>query len=159
MKKGKKIKLRFNVIDFIIIIIVVGCIAGIVYRYNLVDRLIIDSKKDTMQVHFVAFSVSKELEDKLSVGDEFYLEGSGELLGTLKSSDSSDAVMIVSDENGKPVISYNKELKDIQGIISCSGVKRDNGFFIAGTKFIAPGSELVLESINVRISVIITEIS
>lgn len=159
MKTREKTKGRFNVIDLLIIVIVLGCIAGIVYRYNLVDRLIVDSTRDEVTVRFVTASVSKDIDEKLSDGDEFYIESSGEKFGTLTGHSSTDNSYVASDDNGRPVISYNKELRDIEGTISCRGVMRDEGFFIGGTQFVAPGSELVIESVNVRISVIITEIS
>jgi hypothetical protein len=38
-------------------------------------------------------------------------------------------------------------------------LQNDKGFFLGGTLFIAPGKNLIIESRNVRISVIITEIS
>lgn len=159
MKEKKSSKTGFNVIDLLIVIIVLGCIAGIIYRYNLVDRLIVDSKRDEVSVKFITAAVSKDIEDKLSDGDVFYIESSGELFGTLSGHTSTDNSYVASDDNGMPVISYNKELRDIEGTITCKGVMRDEGFFVDGTQFIAPGSELILESINVRVSVIITEIS
>lgn len=159
MKEKKSSKTGFNVIDLLIVIIVLGCIAGIIYRYNLVDRLIVDSKRDEVSVKFITAAVSKDIEDKLSDGDVFYIESSGELFGTLSDHTSTDNSYVASDDNGMPVISYNKELRDIEGTITCKGVMRDEGFFVDGTQFIAPGSELILESINVRVSVIITEIS
>ena len=157
--KSKRTSSKFNVIDLLIVVIVLGCIVGIVYRYNLVDRLMVNNKSDEMKVSFITTAVSKDIEDKISDGDVFYVENTGEAFGKLKEHESSDNSYVTADENGKAVISYNKELRDIQGSFICSGVMRDEGFFIGGTQFIAPGSELVLESVNVRISVIITEIS
>ena len=159
MKNKSASKTRFNVIDLLIVVIVIGCIAGIVYRYNLVDRIIVDSKRDEVSVKFITTAVSKDIEDKLSDGDVFYIESSGELFGTLSGHASTDNSYVASDDNGMPVISYNKELRDIEGTITCKGVMREEGFFVDGTQFVAPGSELILESINVRVSVIITEIS
>ena len=159
MRKTDEGKVRFNIIDFIIIVVVIGCIAGVVIRFNVVDKLVLDTKRDEVKISFAVAGISPQIANSINDGDEFYVVGSEELLGTLLSHSLSNAHTVVSNENGYPVESYDETLRDVRGVFAAAGVSGEDGFLLGGTLFLAPGKTLSVESRNVRISLIIREIS
>ncbi len=159
MKKTETGKIRFNIIDFLIIVIVIGCIVGVIMRYDIIDKLVLDSKRDEVKVSFMITGISPQIADQIKDGDEFYVVGASTSLGVLMDHTVSNAEKVEANENGFPVRSYDDTLRDVRGTFDSFGVQNENGFFLGGTLFIAPGKTLTIESRNVRISVIITEIS
>lgn len=159
MKKNENSKLRFNIIDLLIVIIVIGCIAGVIMRYDIVDKLVVNSKRDEVKVSFMITGISPQISEQIKDGDEFYVVGSSNSVGILQEHTLGNAEKVEANENGEPVRSYDDTLRDVRGSFVSLGVLNEKGFFLGGTLFIAPGKTLTIESRNVRISVIITEIS
>lgn len=159
MKKNEKSKIRFNIIDIIIVIIVIGSIVGVIFRYDIVDRLVLDSKRDEVNVSFMITGISPQISEQITDGDEFYVVGSSDSMGVLVEHTTGNFVTVEANEKGEPVQSFDDTLRDVRGTFSSLGVLNDEGFFLGGTLFIAPGKTLTIESRNVRVSVIITEIS
>ncbi|MBQ4054440.1 MAG: DUF4330 family protein [Clostridia bacterium] len=159
MKRSDGGKVRFNIIDFLIIVIVIGCIAGVIMRYDIVDKIVVDRDRDEVSVSFMITGISPQIADQIKDGDEFYVVGASDRLGVLADHTVTNAEKVEANENGFPVRSYDDTSRDVRGTFTSYGVNDDNGFFLGGTLFIAPGKTLTIESRNVRISVIITEIS
>ena len=159
MKKIENGKLRFNIIDILIIIIVIGSIVGVVFRYDIVDRLVLDSKRDEVRVSFMITGLSPQISEQITDGDEFYVVGSSDSIGTLVEHRTSNYLTVEANEKGEPVQSFDNTLRDVRGTFQSYGVLNEDGFFLEGTLFIAPGKTLTIESRNVRVSVIITEIT
>ena len=159
MKRSDGGKVRFNIIDFLIIVIVIGCIAGVIMRYDIIDKIVVDRDRDEVSVSFMITGISPQIADQIMIGDEFYVVGASNKLGVLADHTVTNAEKVEANENGFPVRSYDDTSRDVRGTFRSYGVNNDDGFFLGGTLFIAPGKTLTIESRNVRISVIITEIS
>ncbi len=158
-EKKKSGKLRFNIIDLLIIVIVLGCIAGAVIRYNIIDRIVLDTKRDEVRISFVVSSVTPQIANAVVDGEEFYVVGSTYTLGSLSDHSITNARLVEANESGLPVESFDETKRDIRGSFRSYGVLKEEGFFLSGTMFLAPGKELTAESKSVRFSLIITEIS
>ncbi|MBQ3100423.1 MAG: DUF4330 family protein [Clostridia bacterium] len=159
MKRSDSDKIRFNIIDFLIIVIAIGCIAGVIMRYDIIDKIVVDRERDEVSVSFMITGISPQISDQIKDGDEFYVVGANTRLGVLEDHTVSNAEKVEANENGFPVRSYDDTSRDVRGTFTSYGVNNEDGFFLGGTLFIAPGKTLTIESRNVRISVIITEIS
>lgn len=162
MKRKDDGKLHFNIIDFLIIFIVLGCIVGVVVRYNIIDRMVLDTKRDEVSISFLASGITPQIANTIDKanGEEFFVVGSSESIGTLELTPDSikNASIVEADDNGNPVKSSDDTLRDVRGVFKAYGNIRDDGFFLGGTLFAAPGKTLTVESRSVRFSVIITEI-
>ena len=159
MKRSDSGKVRFNIIDFLIIVIAIGCIAGVIMRYDIIDKIVVDRERDEVSVSFMITGISPQISDQIKDGDEFYVVGASTRLGVLADHTVGNAEKVEANENGFPVRSYDDTSRDVRGTFTSYGVKNEDGFFLGGTLFIAPGKTLTIESRNVRVSVIITEIS
>ena len=158
-KNANSGKLRFNIIDLLIVVIVLGCIAGVVVRYNIIDRIVLDTKRDEVKISFMVSGVTPQIAGAIVDGEEFYVVGSSYTIGVLNEHSITNALIVEANDNGLPVESFDDTLRDIRGSFTSHGVLREDGFFLGGTMFLAPGKTLVAESKSARFSLIITEIS
>ena len=158
-KKNNNGKLRFNIIDLLIVVIVLGCIAGAVIRYNVIDRIVLDTTRDEVKISFMVSGVTPQIAGAIVDGEEFYVVGSDYTIGVLTEHNISNALIVEANDNGQPVESFDDTLRDVRGSFRSHGVVREDGFFLGGTMFLAPGKTLIAESKSVRFSLIITEIS
>ncbi len=154
----KQSRKRLNVIDFVIIVIVLGCIAGIIARYNIVNRIVVDSDRDEVEISFVVTSISPMISEAVNDGDVFYSESSGNCIGTLIRHEVKNSEIVYSNENGEPVVGSDQTKRDVTGTLRAYGIMGSDGFMLEGTQFLAAGKKLTIQSLEVQISVIITEI-
>ncbi|MBQ7820687.1 MAG: DUF4330 family protein [Clostridia bacterium] len=158
---SNKTKLRFNGIDLMIIILIVGCIAGLALRYQLINVIRADSDSKSAKVSFYLSNIRSTSEDYFNEGDRFYIAGENEEFGTLESGFvfepaaeyhmKNDGVYVkTSSVNGR---------SDMYGSVKAKGLFTEDGeFLLNGTKYIAPGSELSLYSGNIEITVMLTNV-
>lgn len=155
---NKRTQRRFNIIDLLIVIVVIACIAGIIIRYNVVDRIVIDGERDSVQVSFMITDVSPDVVDAIKDGSVYYCEKTGNRIGKLLSHEVEDAVMVEINEAGEAYEVSDPDRKVIKGRFGAKGVMGENGFMLEGTQFITAGSVVTIQSLDVQVSVIITEI-
>jgi len=154
-----KIKARFNIIDLIIIIVILGCIAGAAIRYNVADRIGINAEQKTVEISFVIKDVRNSTAEALVIGDNFYWEQNGALLGVLKDKQSSEAESHYVGDDGVLQSVYSSERCDIKGVLTSTGtINEDGSFMLAGNQFVSAGKELDVKSPHIEVTLIITDI-
>ena len=152
------IRKRFNVIDFVILIVIIGCIAGVIVRYNFVNRILAPEETQTVTVTFTAKELPVKIIDSVNKKTSFTCVSTDNSLGKLNYFRVLDSEYVYTDTNGRPRIGHSDTKKDLTGSFEVTGIKNDNGFLLNGTQFLAPGNEITIKSRDVQLSVIITEI-
>lgn len=155
--------LHFNIIDFVIIIAVIACCAGIYIRYNIGG---IDEQQDnhiTAKAEFLLTDVSEQLCDALTVGSTVYFNFGnepkpiGELSMILSKLPAEQFKTLI---DGTIVKTYSDELRfDVRGIITLSGVMTEKGFLFNGEIFIAPGTNFNVQTPEADFNCIVTNIT
>jgi hypothetical protein len=153
-----KVKGKFNIIDFFIIVAIVGCVAGVFMRYDLATKIGLNSNKDEVEISFVVVGLREGSTEALVEGDTIYWEQNGMEIGKLVSKEISEAVHYILDDNYEYQKQYNKIRFDVRGVISSKGNMTDGGFMLNGTQFIAPGKELKIQSKNISTTVTVTAV-
>ena len=153
---GKSRKLRFSVIDLVIVLITVVLIVGVCARYDIVTRLFSKTSLTEAKVTFIAEAIT---EDEAEVFDEqtkFYLEGS--VFGTLSTvSNPSNALIYVENENGELIAVEDNSLFDLEGTFICKVLRgEDNSFLLDGNRYIAAGSVFTVRANGVAVKITIT---
>lgn len=157
--KVENSKKRFNIIDFLIILVVLALVLSIALRYNLADRVGITSRSDEVTVSFLVQKVSPTTIDAILPGDVFYIDQNSVLLGTLLTAQRYEAEQYHENEDGEMILSYTSAYIDIRGEIKASGSMTDSGFMLNGTTFIAPNKKITVKSKNVTCDIIVTSIT
>jgi hypothetical protein len=145
-------------IDIIIVLIIVACIIGTVFRGAILDRLNFSSSADSVKVSFSAENLTYEDVSALQTGDMLYL--SGKSFGTLSSMSYVKQTIVVPSKDGLSFTeAIDPEHYTLTGEIEISGKNTDKGFFFDSDIHIGVGKVLNLESSNSAISIVITKIT
>lgn len=165
---SKKIK-KFNVIDAIIIIAVVACIAGVLFRLFINKS---DLSAEEYSVTFTANGLAKEEISMIALDAEVYIteNGSRKAIGTVADNNIESVAdifkverdcMLVKDENGVYTEAYYPEgtLYMIEGRITVSGgYGSDGGFSSTSGVKLAPGMSLLVFTETADLEITVTEI-
>ena len=152
-------KIKFNVIDVLIVLVLLGCMIGIFLRYDLKSKLGLDSRKTEVEISFLIIGIRQGSTEALVEGDTIYWKQNGMEIGQLMSKEVSNSETWVLDEN------YNKYIKnfddlsyDVRGVIKAKGNIKESGFMLNGTQYLAPGKTFEVESKNISVALTITNI-
>lgn len=156
-KTGRKI--RFNILDVAVAVLLLGAIAGIMIRYSVVDRIGATSQKEEARITFVAAELRDSTTEAFVKGDVFYWKQNGMRVGTLESKDRNYSEVMIRNSDFEMVKAVNDSRYDVTGVIRASGIFTDDGFMLDGTQYIGPGKEMILQSKNITVTVTITEVS
>ena len=159
VKKTKKIKP--NIIDFIILIAIIGAIIGIAIRSGVVEKVTINNSLESARVTFLISGVSESTGECFDNGDVFYSSTHGCTFGTLEQFWPNPAEIYAADEFGalkKVYLAEEFGMIDIDGTMICTGVFTADGFFLGGSHFIAPNSPVTVKSADVEVNILIMDI-
>ncbi len=155
--KQKK-RVRFNAIDFLIVVVVIGCIVGVFMRYNLAERFGVNVAEHKAEISFLIKEMDNTAVEAMVVGDAFYKQN-GVLIGYLKERTAVASESYMADSRGLPKVLYSDTESDVTGVLAATGTFAEDGSFtLAGGHFIAPGTELEVSSPHIRITLLITDI-
>ena len=168
-------KIRFNILDAVILLLIILCIVGLCFRHTITESL---GLGDDLQSYRVSFEVRGErytLPGQLAKGDKLYF-ADGILAGTLMGVDEysienaltagnetlivTPAETYVNDGGSFVSVSYPEgSLIDAEGAFRCEGGYGDGGYFLlSGDRYLAVGQTLTLYTDTVKITFTVTEI-
>ncbi|MBQ8848915.1 MAG: hypothetical protein IJ011_01115 [Clostridia bacterium] len=162
---------KFRALDVVIIILILTAVAGVYFRYNILDML---TGNKNLKDYVVSFEISDILystENYINVGDKvYYNNDSGEELGTLieASEDAKNALIVVpaiknfipDGENRAVEVSYPVNTRiDASGRMKCRGTySEDGGFLVGGTDYLAAGDKIAVKTDLVTVEITVTNI-
>lgn len=153
-----KRKVRFSVIDFAIIIMIISLLVGVILRYDIAKRLFSKTSLSEAKVTFIAEKITPEQAEAFSEGAKFYINNDS--FGTL-SGVNKEKALLSKDINGTLVFYEDASLIDIKGTFKIKVLRSENGYLHAGNRYIAPGSafNVMANGVSVRIEILsITDI-
>ena len=159
-KAVPKEKKMIAAVDIAILMLLLLCAAGIIFRVALGDNSLFS--KETKGEYIVSYSVlgiPDEYSDYFTEGKEFYLED-GELLGTLRGTAAFTYAEIHGENSaGEYVSGYTSEdIFDVKGTATVKGTMTESGFVLSSGTYIAPNMTLTLQSSDITVEVLITDI-
>ena len=148
-KAQKTAKLRFNVIDALIILVLLACVVGLVFRYGNFGGGAQESELEDYEIYFSVSNVAYTSEDAFVKGDTVTLADEGVVLGTLSDIKTIlPAEFVARDKSGNLItVNYPASTRiDVTGYINSRGVMRENGYFVNGTVYVASGKEYTVRT-------------
>ena len=164
MKNNEVRRGRFNVMDAFIILLILVCIATLVYRLNLIDGMGVSNENEEYTLYFKIEDIRNTSIDSLVPGDNVRIVSTDERVGTLAGLLEHIPALATYTEDGRAIY-YPEEVKEnkydetryyVTGNITVSGRMTDTGFLLNGKTYIAPNStlEIITEHIQVSIKVV-----
>lgn len=168
-------KIRFNILDAVILLLIILCVVGLGFRYTITESLGLGDELQSYRIRFELNEARHTLPSQLSKGDSLYTaDGTfvGTLMGVAEYSNEniltagnqtllvSPAEIYVNDSGNIVSVSYPEgSLIDADGAFSCSGGYSDDGYFLlGGEKYLAVGQTLTLYTDTVKLTLTVTEI-
>ena len=144
-KKNMFSRIRFNVVDAVLILLAILAIVGVWQRKNL--QRLFDSG-EALESYTVTFEIKKirsTTADLLEKGTEFYLQDQNTRvsLGTLAEQVSTSAATVyLQDKDGNTVKAVYPQdnfeyLLDAGGMLNCRGIEHDGVFLLEGKTYLA----------------------
>ncbi len=150
-------KVRFNVIDLLIILAFIAIAAGILLRYNVADRLGVRADSVEVEMTFRVSDMRATSADFFKVGDTFVWDSLDVTLGELTEIEFKPAESIVEKLDGTAAISYSETRIDGFGTLRAKGTMTDEGFMLEGTQFISPGKDVPMKNGRIYVVAVIEE--
>ncbi len=161
MASGKKV--RFNVIDFLLVVLILLSIVAMFLRPTVLEKIGEFTANDTVVITFYADRLTEEEYAMLTEGDQFQLNGNefGELL-VFTTEPYRTLQLIESDvESEAPFYEsvIEPDLYTVKGQIRVTGTKRQDGFYAGGNLPVCVGSVYTVQSDSCVLTLQITGIS
>lgn len=174
-------KIRFNIVDVIIIFLIIACVVGVVFRGTIKEKLGKTLSNETVYVTLVAENVPREYIDAFVQGSNAYCEGDD--LGVIIGYSYTEQTTVVLDLNEKyeykalddgnggyintveRIISpefkavYDNNYYTVTCQIQVSGQDKSDGFYLRGVEYIGVGKMLNISTENHSFTMTITKIS
>lgn len=156
-------KVRFNIVDFLLVVLVLLSVAALVFRPSVLKRVAQMTSVDTVVVTFAADRVTEEEYSALAEGDLLSVSSGefGELL-SFSAQPYQTLHLIESDvESENP---FFREVTEpgyytVKGQMRLSGTNREDGFYAGGNLPVGVGSIVEVESDSYILTVQIIGIS
>ncbi len=171
-KKQKKERRapRFGVLDGVIILLIIVAVAGVYFRYSIIDFVSGARNLNDYTISYSIEDIRYSTPDFIDVGDEVYFANDGKKFGTLVAvSENSGALSITpaseyfTNSKGEIVeILYpdNQSRVDAKGKLSCTGRYSEDGrFLVDGSTHIASGQLVNVKTEYVTVTIRIDKIA
>ena len=163
-------KAKFGILDIVIILLIVTCVVGIYFRYNILDLL---NNEKNMKEYTISYSIEDirySTPDFVRVNDTVYFADDETALGTILEASQGSALALsvrpaektfLTDEGTMERVSYpnNESRVDAKGRLLCKGTYSDDGgFLVNGSRFLSAGQSVTVYTELVTVTVTITDI-
>ncbi len=138
-------KYSFNIYDILIVIMVVLCISGIIYRGTLSDGISKNVYNDTAEISFIIKETDVNFISAIKSGDKFYFENGAEFGTLLEGYSYKNTETYLTNGEGNFEKTENTEKFDLTGSFIANGRFTNNGF-LCGVEKIFVNSEIELHS-------------
>lgn len=162
MNNGVSKQKKFNVLDWMIIIVLILCVAVFVLRYTRKEDIKENAIAGTYAISFTVKNVRYTTSDAFVKGDAVYVATDDTYIGIFERLDSNNpSAYYAEDPNGGLVKKYYPEgtRVDLSGTIISEGVMNDDGYFAGGSYYLAPGKELTIYTGHIYVDVVLSGIT
>ncbi|MBE6611702.1 MAG: DUF4330 family protein [Ruminococcaceae bacterium] len=157
--KNQKARFKPNVIDFLIVVVILGAIVGIALRAGVVDKVTQGSRMESAQVSFLILDINEQSGNYFKVGDTFTSPSLDCEVGVLDSVQFMPAEAFITTPDGHLIKTYSDNHRiDVRGTMTCEGIFSDVGFLLGGNQYIAPGSTVNIQSRTIDVFMMVTDI-
>ncbi len=161
MEKNSLAK-KINVLDIVIILVILVSVISFVFRYQTKNEIEGNESMSDYLISFSVYDVNASTEKAFVTGDKVFIATDDTCIGSFLRLDSTNpAAKYFSDLDGGGIVAYYPDgtRVDLEGSIMSSGVMNDDGYYVDGKYFLAPGKQATIYTGHVFVDVIINDIT
>ena len=133
-------KIKFNSIDFLILLVIIAAIVSVVFRSSLKDEIASIRSNETVVYTLRINNLQKESFNYVNLDDKLYASSDDKFLGTIIEKSSRPAETYIALDNGEIKKTYIPDRIDVMLTVECPGMVTEEGCMLDGNYFIASGS-------------------
>ncbi len=149
---------KFNVLDFVIVLLVAAIIAGAFFRTEII-RLVSGEETVTMEIAFESEPLSTLYYGYFVDGDNIYMADTDKLLGSMSNISKTLAPVMVQMDDGSYEEDIELERSVVSGTLTVEGYLRDGVFSLTDGTVIAAGDKLSAEGSLIAFNLTVTKVS
>lgn len=139
-ENSKPLKKRFNIIDFLLIVLILAALISVLLRNDVTRALNVGQKKTNIEYTFMVENIRDISCDKFAEGKEFLLQSNEKSIGTLTSYEVLPYEQFVELSNGEIVKTQVPERYTLKGTVAAQVRKAEDGYYLDDNTFLCPGS-------------------
>ncbi len=148
-------KIKFNVLDFVIILLSILVILSVVFWNDIRLNFIQDER--TAEYTFTVNGITEEVLSAIKVEDKVFVSEDGTEAGTIKSIESKKETLSVELTDGSSKY-YEADTYTVSGKITVKGVIKENGFYIGDKYFVVSGKRFNVYTSRINMNIEVDEI-
>ena len=155
-------KKRFNVLDWIIVIVLLAAVISVVLRFMGKNEIAGDNVTAKYEITFFVNDVRYTSADAFIKGDSVYVATDDTYIGIFDRLDSNKPAAYYPENPDKGIdkVYYPEGTRvDLVGTIISEGVMNEDGFFVGGSYFLAPGKLITAYTGHVYVEMVIGSIT
>ena len=154
--QGKKI--RFNIIDLLIVLAVIAVIGTVIVRYDVADKIGKAAVEDSARITLLVQSIREEACNSVNDGDEVTWVQEATRMGNIVRKEVSPAVLYSSREDGVIIKNESALTYDLRCTVDIKGTVSDDGYLLNGVSYIAPGKSITIRNHDITLSAIVLSV-
>ena len=139
-ENSKPLKKKFNIIDFLLIVLILAALISVLLRNDVTSKLNVGQKMTDVEYTFLVENIRDTSCDKFAEGKEFLLQSNDESIGTLTSYEILPYEQFMELSNGEIVKSAVPNRYTLKGTLKTQVQKNSDGFYLEDNVFLSPGS-------------------
>ena len=149
---------RFNLFDVILILVIIACIAGLVFHTYFTKDLS-ENYAESAMISISVTDVSEQTALAFCVnGAPVYSQETDTKIGVIETAEYGPMILDLENEQGILVKATHPERKEIRAMVSFVGTWTEDGFLINGTKLATIGTTLKIYTNGAVGTITVTDI-
>lgn len=116
---------KISIVDILIVVMILGVIAGVGYKFRKSGTGTPFAKKDTIQVTFYQPEANTYVDGTIKVGDVVKDKATGSVFGKVVSVKTDKAVSAATNSDGQMVTTSNPKMCSITIVVEGEGIYKD----------------------------------
>jgi len=153
---------KINVLDIVILVIIAVSVISLGMRYYQRADITGESVSGRYEVSFLVTDVRHTTADAFVKGDRVYVATDDTCIGVFDRLDSNNPAAYYAEDpdSGTVKVYYPEGTRvDLTGTIISEGVMNDDGYFVGGSYYLAPGKKLTMYTGHVYVEAVLTDIT
>lgn len=150
-------KLKFNGMDFVILLVIIAAVLTIALRSGLKDSVVAARSNETIVYTLRINNLQKSSFDILELNDKLYAENDDKYLGKIVEKSSRPAESYISLSDGEIIKTYIPDRLDIFLTVECNGRVTSEGCMLGGNYFVAAGKYITAYTDSLAFSFEVTD--